>query len=76
MSGRLHLDAGRALTTPLTTLTRKGVKFTWSDKAGAAFRELQSAFTFAPILQHFQPELPLSIEADASDFTLVGLIFP
>ena len=51
-----------ALTTPLTTLTRKAVKFTWSEKAGAAFRELQAAFTSAPILRHFQPELPLTID--------------
>ena len=54
-----------ALTTPLTTLTRKAVKFTWSDKAAATFRALQSAFTSAPILQ-----LPLTIEADASDFAI------
>ena len=59
-----------ALATPLTTLTRKGVKFTWSEQADAAFRALQSAFTSAPILRHFQPELPLTIEADASDYAL------
>ena len=43
----LHYSAP---TTPLTTLARKVVKFTSSKKAGAPFRELQSAFTFAPIL--------------------------
>ena len=59
-----------SLTTPLTSLTRKGVKFTWSSKADEAFRALQQAFTSAPILQHFQPDLPLTIEADASDFAL------
>ena len=59
-----------SLTTPLTSLTRKGVKFTWSSKADEAFWALQQAFTSAPILQHFQPDLPLTIEADASDFAL------
>ena len=59
-----------SLTTPLTSLTRKGVKFTWSNKADEAFRALQQAFTSAPNLQHFQPDLPLTIEADASDFAL------
>ena len=59
-----------SLTTPLTSLTRKGVKFTWSPAADAAFRQLQQAFTSAPVLQHYQPELPLTIEADASDFAL------
>ena len=30
----------------------------------------QQAFTSAPILRHFQPDLPLTVEADASDFAL------
>ena len=59
-----------SLTTPLTSLTRKGVRFTWSPAADAAFRQLQQAFTSAPVLQHYQPELPITIEADASDFAL------
>ena len=59
-----------AVATPLTTLTRKSVAFTWSPAADAAFRALQQAFTSAPILRHFQPELPLTIEADASDFAM------
>ena len=46
------------------------MKFTWSQAADTAFRTLQQAFTSAPILQHFQPDLPLTIEADASDFAL------
>ena len=39
-----------ALASPLTYLTRKAVKFTWSLEAGAAFNQLQRAFTLAPIL--------------------------
>ena len=58
------------LTTPLTSLTRKGVRFLWSPTADAAFRQFQRAFTFAPILQHFQPDLPITVEADAFDFAL------
>ena len=41
------------LATPLTTLTKNLVKFTWSDEAEAAFRSLQQAFTSAPILKHY-----------------------
>ena len=59
-----------ALASPLTALTRKLVKFTWSPEAAAAFRQLQLAFTSAPVLQHFQPALPLTVEADASDYAL------
>ena len=39
-------------------------------EAGAAFTQLQQAFTSAPVLHHYQPDLPLTIEADASDFGL------
>ena len=59
-----------ALASPLTTLTRKSVPFTWSPAASAAFRALQLSFTSAPVLRHYQPELPITIEADASDFAL------
>ena len=38
--------------------------------ADAAFRSLKQAFTTAPILWHYQPDLPLTVEADASDFAL------
>ena len=36
------------LTSPLTSLTRKGVRFIWSPAANAAFRQLQRAFTGCP----------------------------
>ena len=58
------------LSSPVTSLCRKSVKFTRFAAADAAFRQLQQAFTSAPILNHFQPELPLTLEADASDFAL------
>ena len=60
-----------AVAAPLTDLTRKTPgKFTWTEKAGEAFRQLQQAFTSAPILRHFQPDLPITIETDASDFAI------
>ena len=55
---------------PLTSLTCKGVKFEWTPEAETAFHALKQAFTTAPVLRHFQPTLPLTIEADASDFGL------
>ena len=59
-----------SLTAPLTTLTRNAVKFSMSLEADAAFLTLQQAFTTTPVMQHFQSDLPLTIEADASDFAL------
>jgi len=35
---------------PLTTLTRKGVKFVWSQKCEHAFQELKRRLTSAPVL--------------------------
>ena len=55
---------------PLNSLTRKGATFCWTTEAEAAFQSLKLAFTSAPVLQHFQPLQPLTIEADASDFGL------
>ena len=67
---RKFIDSYSRLATPPTTLTSKSVRFTWSVEAAAAFRSLQQAFTTAPILRHYQPDLPLTVEADASDFAL------
>ena len=67
---RKFIDSYSRLAAPLTTLTIKSVRFTWSNAAAAAFRSLQQAFTTASILRHYQPDLPLTVEADASDFAL------
>ena len=42
---RKFIDNYSRLANPLTTFTRKSVRFTWSDEADAAFRSLQQAFT-------------------------------
>ena len=55
---------------PLTSLTRKGATFCWTTEAEEAFQSLKLAFTSAPVLLHFQPLQPLTIEANASDFDL------
>ena len=67
---RKFINNYSCLANPLATLTRKAVRFTSSVEAGATFQSLQQAFTTAPILQHFKPDLPFTEEADASDFAL------
>ncbi len=59
---------------PLTYLLKKGRKFHWGDTAQKAFDTLKQAFTSAPILRHFNPDLPTVVEADASDFALGAVI--
>ena len=40
----------------------------------AAQQHLTTAFTTAPVLKHFNPDLPAIVETDASDFTLGAII--
>ncbi|KAK3517673.1 hypothetical protein QTP70_015559, partial [Hemibagrus guttatus] len=52
---------------PLMSLLRgKPKKLTWTDQAWAAFQQLKSCFTMAPILWHPDPDRPFIVEVDAS----------
>ena len=53
------------ITTPLTRLTRKEVDCEWGDEQQTAFEMLKTAMVTVPILQHFDPEQPVTIETDA-----------
>ena len=53
---------------------KKAGPFKWPEKARGAFRQLRDAFTTAPILAHFNPELKTRVETDAFDFALAGII--
>ena len=55
---------------PITNLLRKETKFKWKTEATKAFTELKEAFTSAPILRHYNPELEVIIETDASNFAI------
>jgi len=59
---------------PLTELTKKTEKWSWNPEAGKTFKELKQRFTTAPILAHFDPQRPLIIETDTSDFTLGAVL--
>ena len=59
---------------PLTRLTRKGIKWNFSDAARKAFENLKSAFTSAPILTHWIPDKPIIVETDASDYALGAIL--
>ena len=65
---------------PLTGLLKgseKGKKsgpFEWPIDAEHAFDRLRVAFTMAPLLRHFDPELPIRIETDASEYALAGIL--
>jgi len=60
---------------PLTELTKGyGKDWKWTNKAERAFKELKTRFTSDPILAHFEPERPVIVESDASDFALGAVL--
>jgi len=58
------------ITTPLSSLTRKEKGWEWSDKQQEAFETLTKAMIMEPILQHFDPERPVTIATGASDYAI------
>ena len=59
---------------PLTQLTRKGLIFDWKDKEEKSFQDLKHAFLSDGLLYHFDPDKPLILETDASDFAVAGIL--
>jgi len=55
---------------PLTKLTRKDVKFKWTEKCQATFQELQRRLTSAPVLTIPVPGGGLVVWSDASFYGL------
>ena len=59
---------------PLTDLTKKGIKWTWTPSCQEAFDKLKKMFTTGPILTHFDDTRPTNLETDASDFALGAVL--
>ena len=59
---------------PLTRLTRKDAPWNFSEECQCSFNALKVAFTTAPILTHYQPNVPLVVETDASDYAVAGIL--
>src|SRR5467141_3794496 len=59
---------------PLIHLTCKDTPFSWGPDHMKGFGALKKAFTTAPILAHFNPDNPIVVETDASDYAIAGII--
>jgi len=59
---------------PLTDLTKKGIKLTWTPSYQDAFDKLKEMFTTGPILTHFDDTHPTMLETDTSDFALGAVL--
>jgi len=60
---------------PLTQLTRKNIPWNFGEDCRSAFNLLKKAFTSAPILTHWVPDAPLTVETDALDYAIAGILF-
>jgi len=52
---------------PLTRLTKKDEPVVWEAEQQLAFEMMVTAFSTAPVLQHFDHDREVIIETDASD---------
>lgn len=59
---------------PLTKLMSSKREFSWDEPAQKAFEELKRLLTSTPVLQLFDPDKPCTVETDASDYALGGVL--
>jgi hypothetical protein len=62
------------IATLLTDLIKKDRPFIWTENEQLAFKELKRRFSEVPILAVFDPELPIVLEIDASDYAIGACI--
>ena len=53
---------------PLNQLLCKGMKWMWSSKCREAFKKLKDILASSDVLAHYDPELPLRLDCDASAY--------
>ena len=59
---------------PLTQLCRKSVAWRFSKDERRAFELLKASFTGALVLCHWMPDLPMTVETDASDHAIAAIL--
>lgn len=62
------------LSAPLSDLLKKGSKFAWTDAARKAFDDIKEVLISAPVLASPNYELPFTIQTDASDSGIGGVL--
>ena len=67
---RRHIKGFSAVASPLTNLTRKGVKFKWTSEHDESFRSLQHLLTTAPVLMRPDFSKPFELHTDASSIAI------
>lgn len=68
------IDNYSGITKALTSLLRKNTTWVWTESCQKLFELLKQVFVEAPILAHLNPELPILLECDASDWAIAGIL--
>ena len=63
---RRFIKAFSQIAAPLHNLTKKGVRFEWTQECEKAFCELKQALIEAPVLPYPDPTIPYLLDTDAS----------
>src|SRR5258707_13115138 len=61
-------------TLPLNHLCKKSTTWHFGTEEAKAFQNLKKAFGSTPVLAHWAPDLPMTVETDVSDCTIVGIL--
>src|SRR5260221_184924 len=70
-----HFISGYAeFTQPLTNHCQKNTPWHFGEPESTAFQHLKMAFCTAPVLYHWAPDLPMTVETDASDYPIAGIL--
>src|SRR5260370_12276888 len=59
---------------PLTTLCQKSTTWRFDKLKKEAFQQLKDAFPRAPVLCYWSPDLPMTVETDASDQAIMAIL--
>src|SRR5258706_5254917 len=62
------------MTLPLTNLCKKATPWNFGQRETTTFQTLKNAFSTAPVLCHWAPDLQMMVETDASDHTIAGIL--
>src|SRR5258708_1617346 len=62
------------MTLPLMNLCKKATPWNFGEREMTAFRTLKNAFSTAPVLCHWAPDLRMTVETDASDHMIAGIL--
>src|SRR5258705_1347248 len=61
------------ITLPLNHLCKKSTTWHFGVEEAKVFQNLKKVFGSAPVLAHWAPDLPMMVETDVSDCTIVGI---